>query len=45
MRPLRFVKGAWTAGGHAFDDRMQCAHCRRSWGSQQHRPTYCAHAA
>lgn len=45
LKPLRFVKGDWTAGGHAFDDAMVCANCRRTWRSQQRRPTYCARAA
>jgi len=45
MKRLRLVKGGWSAGGHAFDDRMRCTHCRRSWESQQRRPTYCAKVA
>jgi hypothetical protein len=35
------VKGAWTSGGHAFDDKMACVNCRCSWQTQQRRPTYC----
>jgi len=45
LKPLRFVKGSWTSGGHAFDDRMRCSQCRRSWQNQQRRPSYCARAA
>jgi hypothetical protein len=41
LKKLRFIKGAWTAGGHNFDDGMCCSHCRRSWASQQKSPTYC----
>jgi len=45
VKRLRPVKGGWSAGGHTFDDRMRCTHCRRSWESQQRRPTYCAKVA
>jgi hypothetical protein len=41
IRKLRFIKGAWSAGGHNFDDAMRCAHCRRTWSAQQRSPTYC----
>ncbi len=45
LKPLRFVKGAWTSGGHAFDDRMVCTNCGHRWQVQQRRPSYCAEAA
>lgn len=45
MKPLRQIKGDWTAGGHAFDDRMACTDCRRTWQAQQKRPSYCAKVA
>ena len=44
IKPLRLIKGGWTAGGHAFDDRMACTNCRRTWQKQQSRPSYCAKA-
>jgi hypothetical protein len=44
LKRIRFIKGAWTAGGHNFDDAMLCAHCGRSWSRQQESPTYCRRA-
>ncbi len=45
VKPLRFVKGAWTSGGHAFNDHLICTRCRKTWKTQQSRPSYCAKAA
>ena len=44
IKKLRFNKGAWTAGGHNFDDGMHCSHCRLSWARQQKLPIYCRKA-
>jgi hypothetical protein len=44
LKKLRFIKGAWTAGGHSFNDAMRCSSCRRSWVRQQESPTYCRKA-